>query len=178
MLLNPDGTFDIDFDTKDGPLRVHVRQPKVGAFKRVKAETRKVDARLADMTAEWETEQAKARADDGIPAEIPALDDDEARDAASAATLARWAADGRELRSRVEEAHEAELLGWWSLVLLGDDTFASLADPAPPSDTDDWPIELTTNLSVGTAITHWLTPLVRGDLPEPTANEATPPADL
>lgn len=77
-----------------------------------------------------------------------------------------------EKRNRAVAWHEDALIGWWRLVLMGDDTFASLADAAVPEDADAWPLEFATNAAALGALSHWIaTPFRHSSPASPTTNE-------
>jgi hypothetical protein len=42
----------------------------------------------------------------------------------------------------VQDLSQKALETVWRLILLGSEDFAALADPVPPDDVDEWPIEL------------------------------------
>ncbi len=75
-----------------------------------------------------------------------------------------------EMTSLINEYTEDHLLGWWILVLLGDDTYRSQVSGArPPEDTDTWPLYLVANESMQQALAHWKTvPLAHGAQPAQT----------
>jgi hypothetical protein len=73
-----------------------------------------------------------------------------------------------EMNSRLNEQAEDGLLGWWRLVMIGDDSYKGRATPAPPDDLDTWPVYLVSNDSLAEALSHWKTvPLARGSKPGP-----------
>lgn len=58
---------------------------------------------------------------------------------------------------RLNQRTEDATVAWWHLVLIGDDTFASLADrPADVPDVDDWPTYLAYgDGSIKMLLDHW-----------------------
>jgi hypothetical protein len=66
------------------------------------------------------------------------------------------------MQTQLQSALEDGVVQWWTLVMVGDDSFKGLAEEAPP-ESDDWPMYLTSNDSITTALAHWKSvPLGRG----------------
>lgn len=70
--------------------------------------------------------------------------------------------------AQVQEHSDDLCVGWWSLILVGDDTFKPLvSEGTVPSDPDDWPAYLIygTNI-IAQVLAHWRNvPLASGGTP-------------
>lgn len=117
----PDGTIQID-GFPDGP--VTVRPPTYGGLKRLRAERVRVARDAEDKIDRWE-------------AEHPAPEGEEADTDPHAATRRE-----EDRLIAIQDANHEAAIGWWRLILVGDDSFAKLADGKVPDDADDWPAEL------------------------------------
>lgn len=136
------GEIIID-DFPDG--EVTVRPPRFGAMKRLRAERARLARAGETQIAAWD-------------AEHPTGDDDEPEVRARRATDRLLAVEAINLDAAAE---------WWKLVLLGDDSFAGLADGKVPADTDDWPASLIYDFR----------PILKADAPVEAVLEAQPLVD-
>lgn len=121
MTFNDDGSTTIDF----AESVVRIKPPTFGALKRLRAERVRLARQAEAEIAEW---------DAAHPA--PEATDDEEVDPLA---VQRHTED-RSLAA--EEANLNGTIGWWKLLLVGDDTFKGLAEDPVPEDPDEWPAAL------------------------------------
>ena len=172
MQLDPTGTITLDFDG----TKVRVKPPKIGQLRQIRQTIAERDDHRREQAEKW-------RADAGIPDPFPATPTpaqiEEAQ--ANGATLPPGPTTEQIIAlngviRKGNEDREDSLLEVWRLMLVGNETFPSLAlDPIPSLNTDEWPIELLSADTYNAALTHFVSvPLASGPTSEPTTNAPTP----
>lgn len=107
---------------------VTIKHLKFGAYRRIRAERQRV---AQDITA-----QITALPD--LPP-IPTADDASPE---ASTERARLVSAYQERLLQAQDLQSDGLARIWRFILLGDESFAGVATPKPPDDTDDWPAEL------------------------------------
>jgi hypothetical protein len=130
--LRDDGTITIEFPDPTGT--VTLRPPKFGAYRRLAMERERAIGTMNEEIALLpKLDPLPRKADEDTPP-----DEVDRRQA----ERERLAPIYRARVFQVQDLSTKALEAVWRFILIGTDDFVALADPVPPADVDEWPIEL------------------------------------
>lgn len=130
--LRDDGSITIDFPDPTG--KVTLRAPKFGAYRRLSLEReRAVGTMNEEMALLPKLDRLPKKVTDDLSDEEIERRQEERE---------RLAPLYRARISQVGDLSSKALETVWRFILIGTDDFKALADPIPPDDVDEWPIEL------------------------------------
>lgn len=136
MTPRPDGSITLDFAVERDEGQVEQVQVRVKPIPRV-GTLKRISAERAAIAAKSDEYAAGLRED----AETSVA----------------------QLTMLLNDRYENDALDFWHFVLVGDESFAGLGEPAPPEDRGQWPPYLMSVNSIAEALAHWKSvPLDRG----------------